>query len=107
MVRRTHEVEAWGMAEESERDWASWLVRALLALYLLPALLAALIVGGLSLALGALARGLQALRIIPSPLPHVRSAAPDGHRSGQGWHLGGRSRSTALGRSGHEAQPWR
>lgn len=108
MERQTQQVDAWDVTEaEPGRDWASWLARALLALYLLPALLAALAVGGLALILGALARGLQILGGGLHPLLYARSAAPGGRRSVQGCHLGGHSRSTALGRSGHEAQPWR
>lgn len=107
MVRRTRKVEAWGVEAEPDRDWASWLVRVLLALYLLPALLVALIVGGLALLFEALARGLKGLGAIPNLLSHVRSAAPDERGSSQGWNLGGHSRSAAFGRSGHEAQPWR
>lgn len=93
-----------GDREGASRDWVGGLTRAVLAIYLLPALLAALAVGGLALVIGA---GVRAARAIgrQRPLPS-RSNGLDPRHVRHGLHLSMVSRQPPrIGWSGREIQP--
>lgn len=100
MMDTTRTGEAWE-AEDRGLGWAGWFVRATLAVYLLPALLVALAVGGLALAIGSVVRFLKTIGAGGSS--RRRPMAP---LAGRGPHLRGASGSVILGQPGREPQPW-
>ena len=77
--------------EEPGRDWVSGLVRALLAIYLLPALLIALAVGGLLLAVQTMVRLIRAIGAGRPRRPRSGGGS-DPHCVRHASHLGAASR---------------
>ncbi len=88
--------------ERAGRDWVGGLIRAVLAIYLLPALLVALAVGGLLLAVQAAARLVRAIRPRRHGRPRSGQDGADPRCVHHASHLGQSSRQ-ALGRSPRRA----